>query len=186
MINERVLEPVQPVDHDDKLFKKDSPLLTLFKEIRVKFRDDTYANTDRKNVKFKEYITLLFNFLDIDESASGKVKYISDLINKYESDFIVAFTDKDYDKNVLSNYELFEYLGDRNAWSIFTNYIAKKFPNITSNDMTNYHQIYAAEDFQAELSNRLCMYKFLRKRGRIDAKTQGDIFEVVSWRSHGY
>lgn len=91
--------------------------------------------------------------------------------------WVVAFTDPTFDRNIDSNYELLELLGDRVLSAIFSNFIISRYPGITEETLTKINSTYMSKVKQKEKAKYLRLHKWVRTSIDITIHTSEDVFE---------
>ena len=91
--------------------------------------------------------------------------------------WVVAFTDPTFDRNIDSNYELLELLGDRVLGAIFSNFIISRYPGITEETLTKINNTYMSKVKQKEKAKYLKLHKWVRTNMDITIHTSEDVFE---------
>lgn len=86
-----------------------------------------------------------------------------------------AFTHETFDSDF--NYESLEIMGDAILQLGFRTILMKRFPGITSSQISNYETYYMAKVYQAQLSRKIGFQQWLRTASDLSITIDEDIFE---------
>lgn len=91
--------------------------------------------------------------------------------------WVKAFMHETY--NYVYNYEGMEFLGDKLCSSKFSTYMVAKYPRLTQNELTEYHNQYMSAEHQSYISDDLGLTDFMLAYKDLNPtiKTKTDLFE---------
>ncbi len=93
--------------------------------------------------------------------------------------WIVCFTDQSVDRNITSNNQMLEILGDRELESLFSNFVISLDPTIDEAFLTELKSTYMSKNKQKDMSNKLGLNKWLRTNVDNTIHTSEDLFEAL-------
>lgn len=135
---------------------------------------DQPINKEEWRLLIKDLIRKIFKNV-IPSSSPEQEPIINQFIEKFVSNDVMpiwerTFTAANVNPNALENYESLEKLGDATMKNVFYDYILKKYPTVSDEELNNLQIRYVSKPIQAEISKKLNLGAYVNRTKAIAPK----------------